>query len=92
MGSPLVQPPVAKSKTLHCPNCGGPIELRGFGHALTAVCPGCLSVLDASTPLLKVLQELHEKQRTNALIPLGSRGHHAQRDVGSDRLPDSRRN
>ena len=53
MSSPLVVPPVAKVAAFYCPNCGGPIELRGFGHALTAVCPQCLSVLDASTPLSK---------------------------------------
>jgi hypothetical protein len=74
MSSPLVQPPVAKTKALYCPNCGGPIELRGFGHALTAVCPQCLGVLDASSPLLKMVQQVQEKQRCNPLIPLGTRG------------------
>ncbi len=74
MSSPLVQPPVAKTKALYCPNCGGPIELRGFGHALTAVCPQCLSVLDASTPELKILQQIQEAQRVTPLIPLGTRG------------------
>lgn len=74
MSSPLVAPPVAKTKALACPNCGGPIELRGFGHALTAVCPQCLSVLDASTPDLKVLQQIEEAQRETPTIPLGTRG------------------
>jgi hypothetical protein len=74
VASPLVQPPVAKTKALACPNCGGPIELRGFGHALTAVCPQCLSVLDTSTPELKILQQIQEAQRVNPLIPLGTRG------------------
>jgi hypothetical protein len=74
MSSPLVQPPVAKTKALFCPNCGGPIELRGFGHALTAVCPQCLSVLDASSPELHILQQIQEAQRVNPLIPLGTRG------------------
>jgi hypothetical protein len=74
MSSPLVAPPVAKTKTLACPNCGSPIELRGFGHALTAVCPQCLSVLDASTPELKILQQIQEAQRVTPLIPLGTRG------------------
>src|SRR5579864_2862486 len=74
MSSPLVQPPVARAKALSCPNCGGPIELRGFGHALTAVCPQCLSVLDASSPELTVLQQINEKMRVTPLIPLGTRG------------------
>ena len=60
MSSPLVGPPVVKAKTMYCPNCGGPVEFRGFGHALTVVCPQCLSVLDASSPLLKIVQEAQE--------------------------------
>ena len=74
MSSPLVAPPVAKVAALFCPNCGGPIELRGFGRALTAVCPQCLSVLDTSTPLVKILGQSQEEQRRNPLIPLGTRG------------------
>ncbi len=74
MSSPLVAPPVAKAKALFCPNCGGPVELRGFGHSLTVVCQGCLTVLDASTPLLKVLQQIQEAQRRTPIIPLGTRG------------------
>jgi hypothetical protein len=75
MSSPLVGPPVVKAKTMYCPNCGGPVEFRGFGHALTVVCPQCLSVLDASSPLLKIVQEAQDAQsRRNPLIPLGARG------------------
>ena len=71
MSSPLVAPPVAKPRRLYCPNCGGPVELRGFGHALTVVCPQCLSVLDASTPLLKILQQIQEAQRGDSQDPAG---------------------
>src|SRR5579864_7186949 len=74
MSSPLVAPPVAKSKALSCPNCGGPVQLRGFGHALTVVCQQCLSVLDASTPELQILQHIQEKYRVTPKIPLGTRG------------------
>jgi hypothetical protein len=75
MSSPLVSPPIAKAKAMYCPNCGAPVELRGFGHALTVVCPSCLSVLDASSPLLKILQEAQDAQsRRTPLIPLGTRG------------------
>src|ERR1017187_5602984 len=72
MSSPLVGPPIAKTKAMYCPNCGGPVELRGFGHALTVVCPQCLTLLDASSPLLKILQEA--QSRRTPLIPLGTRG------------------
>ncbi|MGD1097215.1 MAG: DUF4178 domain-containing protein [Bryobacteraceae bacterium] len=74
MASSLVQPPIVKSKSLFCPNCGGPVEIRGFGHALTVVCPQCLSVLDASTPLLKKLQQIEEAERCSLDVPLGTRG------------------
>jgi hypothetical protein len=75
MSSPLVAPPVARMKTLHCPNCGGPVERRGFGHTLTIACPQCLTVLDASTPLVEIIQTAeHQLSRRELLIPLGSRG------------------
>ena len=67
MSSPLVGPPVAKTKALYCPNCGGPVELRGFGHALTVVCPHCLSVLDASSPLLKLFRRRRRRNRAGLL-------------------------
>jgi hypothetical protein len=66
--------PVVKPKALYCPNCGGPVELRGFGHALTVVCPQCLAVLDASTPEFQILQTFQETQRIEPQIPLGTRG------------------
>ncbi len=67
-------PSVVKAKGLNCPNCGGAVELRGFAHTLSAVCPGCLSVLDVSGPLLTILQTAQVKQRVQPLIPLGTRG------------------
>ncbi len=68
--------PVVKTKTLSCPNCGGPVELRGFGHTLSVVCPQCHAVLDVSTPLVQVLQRIEEAQeRVQPKIPLGTRGH-----------------
>jgi hypothetical protein len=63
-----------KARSLSCPNCGGPVELRGFAHTLNVVCPQCLSVIDASTPELQILQTFREKQRVQPKIPLGSRG------------------
>ncbi|SRR5579883_174367 len=74
MASPFVAPPVVKAKALNCPNCGAAVELRGFGHALSAVCPNCTTILDVSTPEIRVLQTIHEKYRVTPTIPLGSSG------------------
>ncbi|HYL37415.1 MAG TPA: DUF4178 domain-containing protein [Bryobacteraceae bacterium] len=74
MSSSLVSPPLVKARSLSCPNCGAAVELRGFAHTLTAVCPNCLSVLDASSPELQVLHTFQAKQRVEPKIPLGSRG------------------
>ena len=52
-----------QAKSLSCPNCGGPVELRGFAHTLTSVCPQCLSVLDASTPEVQILQTVPGRRR-----------------------------
>jgi hypothetical protein len=73
--NPPAQPVVAKPQALACPNCGGPVERRGFGRSLSAVCPQCLTVLDASTPQLRILQKAEEAEsRRTPIIPLGSRG------------------
>lgn len=74
MSSALVTPTVVKTKALNCPNCGSPVELRGFAHTLNVVCPSCLSVLDTSTPVLSIVQRLQNAQRIQPYIPLGSRG------------------
>lgn len=74
MSSTLVSPPMVKAKSLSCPNCGGPVELRGFAHTLSAVCPQCLSVLDTSSPQVAILQTFQGKERLQPKIPLGSRG------------------
>jgi Domain of unknown function (DUF4178) len=63
-----------QAKSISCPNCGGPVELRGFAHTLTVVCPQCLTVLDASTPEVQILQKFQGKTRTKPTIPLGTRG------------------
>jgi hypothetical protein len=63
-----------QAKSISCPNCGGAVELRGFAHTLSAVCPQCLTVLDASTPEVQILQTFQGKTRTQPTIALGSRG------------------
>lgn len=66
--------PGSTVKGLNCPNCGAAMQIRGFEHTLTVVCPQCLSILDAKDPNLQVLQKFNAKTRITALIPLGSRG------------------
>src|SRR5579872_3566385 len=75
IGTNAAQPLVAKAQALACPNCGGPVERRGFGYSITAVCPQCLTVLDTSTPQLQILQRVEaEQNRRTPMIPLGTRG------------------
>jgi hypothetical protein len=75
MSSPLVAPPVVRTKPLACPNCGGPIDFRTFGSSVTVICPQCLSVLDSSNPQLEILQKVNQEQnRRTPVIPLGTRG------------------
>lgn len=66
--------PMVQSAALHCPNCGGSIQLRGFAHTLTAVCSFCGAQLDTSTPLFKILQTSQDWHLAKLPLPLGSRG------------------
>lgn len=73
MSATAATPPVTAA-SLHCVNCGGPIQLRGFAHTLTVVCPSCGSVLDTSTPLVQIVRTAQERQQIRPPLPLGSRG------------------
>ncbi|MGA2215622.1 MAG: DUF4178 domain-containing protein, partial [Bryobacteraceae bacterium] len=66
--------PAVQAKSIVCPNCGGPVQLRGFANTLSVVCPQCLSVLDASTPEVQILQKFQGKTQVKPAIPLGARG------------------
>jgi hypothetical protein len=66
--------PAVQAKSISCPNCGGPVQLRGFAHTLSVVCPQCMTVLDASTPEVEILQKFQAKTQIKPTIPLGSRG------------------
>ncbi len=65
---------VPKIEGLNCPKCGAALEQRGFGQTLNIVCAHCLSILDASDPKLRIIQQSHVKYREEPLIPLGTRG------------------
>lgn len=68
------QQQVVRARALTCPNCGGNVELRGFAHTRSAVCIQCLSVLDATSEEVRILQRFDERMRVQPLIPLGQRG------------------
>ena len=63
-----------QARSISCPNCGGSVQLRGFAHTLSVVCPQCHSVLDTSTPEVEILQTFEQKTQIQPTIPLGSRG------------------
>jgi hypothetical protein len=67
-------PAPVKAKALSCPNCGAPVELRGFANTLTVVCGNCATVLDTSTPAVQILHKFEQRQIRKPKIPLGSRG------------------
>src|ERR1700733_7266332 len=66
--------PAVQAKSISCPNCGGPVQLSGFAHTLSVVCPQCKTLLDTYTPEVQILHQFQEKTRTQPTIPLGSRG------------------
>ncbi len=71
-GTPPVKPQV---KALNCPNCGAALVVRSFNNAVTIVCEGCHSILDAKDPNLQILQRFKAAtDEDKPLIPLGSRG------------------
>jgi hypothetical protein len=68
-------PPKPQAKGLNCPKCGAAITLRSFGQAVTVVCGGCHSILDAKDPNLAILQQFEAiTSVAKPLIPLGTRG------------------
>ncbi|PYX18575.1 MAG: hypothetical protein DMG82_28145, partial [Acidobacteria bacterium] len=71
-GAPPVKPQV---KALNCPNCGAALVIRSFNTAVTIVCEGCHSILDAKDPNLQILQRFKvATDEDKPLIPLGTRG------------------
>jgi hypothetical protein len=66
--------PAVQARSISCPNCGGAVQIRGFAHTLSVVCPQCHSILDASTPEVESMQKFEQKTEIQSDIPLGSRG------------------
>jgi hypothetical protein len=68
-------PPKPQARGLNCPKCGAAISLRSFGQAVTVVCAGCHSILDAKDPNLAILQQFEAiTSVAKPLVPLGTRG------------------
>jgi hypothetical protein len=61
-------------RSLHCPNCGAPVTLRGYAHTLNVACEHCLAILDAKDEGVRILQTAQQRERVQPLIPLGARG------------------
>jgi hypothetical protein len=71
-GTPPIKPQV---KSLNCPNCGAALTVRSFNTAVTIVCEGCHTILDAKDPNLQILQRFKvATDEVKPLIPLGTRG------------------
>lgn len=70
----VTQNRVPAPQPISCPNCGGRVELRGFAHTRSAVCIQCCTIIDTSTPELRILQRFDQAQRERPVLPLGSRG------------------
>ena len=51
-------------RTLACPNCGGTVQLK-YERTINAVCIQCLSILDATTPALQILQKFRASSDIN---------------------------
>lgn len=62
-----------KPALFDCPACGGAIKLNAVGHAISAVCMHCGSLVDTTHETLRLIQRAHEKLRPS-LLPLGTRG------------------
>jgi hypothetical protein len=65
---------VPRPQGLNCPGCGNAMTLRTFANAVNVTCPSCGSILDATDPKLRILQQAAGKQRIKPLLPLGTRG------------------
>ncbi len=67
-------PARVQASSLSCPSCGAAIAQRAQGWAVTVVCGSCGSVLDATDPNLRVLQQQEDAVRVKPRLALGSRG------------------
>jgi hypothetical protein len=69
-----VEPIHHETTTLNCPKCGAPVSLLAAGFTMSATCGSCGSLLDTSTPDLRLISEAAARQQVQPRIPLGRRG------------------
>ena len=66
--------PVAATKALECPSCGGPFQLHAAGYSTLHVCQYCGSEIDLVADEGTRLIAEHVEAARALLIPLGTRG------------------
>jgi hypothetical protein len=69
-----MEAPRGTTTALNCPNCGAAVSLRAAGLTMSAACGSCGSLLDTSTPDLKLIQKARSKVTVEPQIPIGARG------------------
>lgn len=63
-----------RPRSFNCPKCAGPVAVRYPERAKSVVCPRCRSILDTSTPQVRLMKEYAQKLTIKPQIPLGARG------------------
>ena len=66
--------PVASTKALECPSCGGPFELHAAGYSTLHVCQYCGSEIDLTSDDETRLIVEHTEAAKALIIPLGTKG------------------
>lgn len=64
----------AKTESVKCLACGGPIALHGFGAVQRVVCPACGSILEPEDSGALALLQKAARQRQSSALPLHARG------------------
>jgi len=64
----------AKTGSISCLACGGPITLKGFGNVERVSCPYCGSTLEPQDSGELTLLQQAERQRMQSALPLHARG------------------
>jgi hypothetical protein len=70
----IIEPIHNQTTALNCPNCGSTVQLRAPGAAMSAACGSCGSLIDTSTPDLRLIRTAIKNQRMTPVIPIGRRG------------------
>lgn len=64
----------AKTGSVSCPSCGGPIVLKGFGAIERVLCPYCGSELSPQDSGELDLLQKAQRQRRQSVLPLHAKG------------------